>query len=515
MSTIVDRRTESGNGKYITSRQRFLRKNKEGIRKAITKKIADSNLDNLDKGGVDVNVPRDGIHEPMIHHGQGGRNSNVRPGNKQWNTGDKVAKPPGGGGGSGSGEGDPSADGEGEDNFQFHLSEDEFLDILFEDLDLPNLSKQNDSQSAQTRPAFSAHVNEGIFRNLQMQHSKKKQIVRHSISHKKNDAQILELLIQQREVIAPYDPEFDADNDRFLVRLEKKQLRKDKLLFAQNEVDRLKENYLSVLSTEDKQSLQDIEDQIAEIRGKKSLTPKWNEKNDLIYKKYKQVPQPIAKAVMFCLMDVSGSMSEQRKANAKTFYWLEKQFLDRKYGKDNVDIVFIRHTTTADEVDEQTFFYDRKSGGTIVSSSIQLMEKIMRERYPIDQWNIYAAQASDGEDWDKDAEVCVDLIEKLLPDLQAYFYTQVAEFDHNYQPLWPAYKKLREKHPDQFFMGKIKEPKDILPIFRDFFQKTDTGATMLKGPSASFFGTDQSYGTTSFEEQQPSISTSPLKFDVA
>jgi uncharacterized sporulation protein YeaH/YhbH (DUF444 family) len=484
MTTIVDRRTEKGQEKFYTSRKRFLNKNRKQIKKAITRKIANSDLDTLDKGGVDVTVPHDGVSEPIIHHGQGGRSKEVRPGNKQFSTGDRHEKPQGGGGG-GAGEGEPGDSGDGEDAFTFHLSEDETLDIIFEDLELPNLSKQKEDDSKQTRPAFKAFVKEGIYRNLNRYRSTKQRKLRHSVANKKGQKRVLELMNEQRLTLSAYDPEFDADNDTYGKRVEKKPLRSDKIQLLENEISRLLETFGEVISEEDTAKFEAIDKEILAIEEKKKLVPKWNETMDMVYKKNEDVPVPIAKAAMFCLMDVSGSMTEERKANAKMFYWLLKKFLERNY--EEVDIIFIRHTHEAEEVDEQTFFYDRKSGGTQVSTSIEKMMEVMSQRYPVDQWNIYGAQASDGENFGHDNQRCVDLLQKVMPDLQAYFYTQIAERDNSWQVLWDLYQPLMEQHAGKFFMGKIKERRDIVPIFRDFFETEDAGVAMLKGPQASFF----------------------------
>jgi uncharacterized sporulation protein YeaH/YhbH (DUF444 family) len=108
---------------------------------------------------------------------------------------------------------------------------------------------------------------------------------------------------------------------------------------------------------------------------------------------------------MFCLMDVSGSMGEREKDLAKRFFMLLHLFLKRRY--ERLDIVFIRHTHDAQEVDEHTFFYSRQSGGTIVSTALEEMKKIVHDRYATGEWNIYAAQASDGYTQTGDASRCV------------------------------------------------------------------------------------------------------------
>ena len=133
---------------------------------------------------------------------------------------------------------------------------------------------------------------------------------------------------------------------------------------------------------------------------------------DVRYRRFEAQPKPVAQAVMFCLMDVSGSMTEHMKDLAKRFYVLLYIFLKRRYK--NVDVVFVRHTHQAQEVDEDTFFNSPETGGTVVSTALEVMQGVVAERYSPDSWNIYAAQASDGDntasDNDKTAALLVDTI---------------------------------------------------------------------------------------------------------
>lgn len=225
------------------------------------------------------------------------------------------------------------------------------------------------------------------------------------------------------------------------------------------------------MSDEDKARYDELSEDIAAQDKKKSLIPKWNDM-DLSYRNHEQVPTPTTKAVMGCLMDVSGSMDEHKKANAKLFYMLLYRFLKRNYSE--VDIVFIRHTQEAEEVNEETFFYDQKTGGTKVSTAIEKMQEVIDDRYPVADWNIYVAQASDGENWPGDTAVCVDKLDELMSKVQAYFYTEVKwpgrDLVHG-ESLWDEYAQLAAKHKGEFFMGKINEKKDIWPVFREFFKK--------------------------------------------
>ncbi len=184
-----------------------------------------------------------------------------------------------------------------------------------------------------------------------------------------------------------------------------------------------------------------------------------------------RVPVPTSKAVMFCLMDVSGSMDEARKDLAKRFFILLYLFLTRHY--ERIDIVFIRHHTQAQEVDEQQFFHATETGGTVVSSALVLMDEIVRARYSPSEWNIYGAQASDGDNWHHDSGRCRELLaSRILPLVRYYAYVQVAEEEQN---LWDEYAQLRASHP-QFAMRKATAATQIYPVFRDLFKKEQAAA---------------------------------------
>ena len=182
-------------------------------------------------------------------------------------------------------------------------------------------------------------------------------------------------------------------------------------------------------------------------------------------------PIPTTSAVMFCLMDVSGSMTQDIKDLAKRFFVLLHMFLKRHYEK--TEVVFIRHHTKADEVDEDEFFYSRETGGTVVSSALELMQKIIQERYPTNSWNIYAAQASDGENWQDDSPRCRDLLVKsLLPLLQYFAYVEITSGPQ--QQLWDTYSEIPENFPDRFAMRTVADAADIFPVFRDLFERKST-----------------------------------------
>src|SRR5262249_52632263 len=147
---------------------------------------------------------------------------------------------------------------------------------------------------------------------------------------------------------------------------------------------------------------------------------------DIRFNRFEPMPLPNSNAVMFCLMDVSGSMGEREKDLAKRFFVLLHLFLKRRY--DRIDMVFIRHTHQAQEVDEDTFFHSTQSGGTVVSTALEEMRRIIQERYPSKDWNIYAAQASDGDNLTGDSDNCVHLLnDELMRLCQYYAYVEILD----------------------------------------------------------------------------------------
>ncbi len=481
MSTVIDRRSES-KGRYITSRDRFLGRHKRQVKEAVERAIGDRKIKDIGKDGVDVTIPKEDLSRPHIVHGKGGKNERVFPGNKEYNTGDRHPKPPGGGGG-GSGAGEPGDGGDGEDDFTFHLSEDEVLDIIFEDLGLPNLIKEAGEDANKTENKREGFMNEGSQNKLDFVESFKRRHGRHIALKKPLNKKKLALLSEACEILSHYDEGNEP------VGLADPAL--DTMLLS-HRVQHLEKAYEYLVSRvgnkindKDAALLEDIDDQLVILSNKEKNVRPWN-KNDQRYRRYEDHPKPVAQAVMFCLMDVSASMDEYKKNNAKLFYWLLHSFLKRHYNK--VDVVFIRHTHDAEEVDEETFFYDRKTGGTIVSTSIELMDSIMRERYPLDDWNIYGAQASDGENFGDDTRYCMELLRRMLPDIQGYFYTEVYNPSGYYKdpdPMSNDLGVLVDEFPGKFHIGEINERKDIVGVFREFFQKRETYGAEAKRTAMS------------------------------
>src|SRR5207247_10957337 len=142
-------------------------------------------------------------------------------------------------------------------------------------------------------------------------------------------------------------------------------------------------------------------------------------REDKQYRSWKEVQQPQSVAVILYMMDVSGSMTDEQKEIVRIeAFWIDTWIKAHYKG---VETAYIIHDAAAHEVDEYTFYHTRESGGTKISSAYELAEKLIRTKYPPDQWNIYAFHFSDGDNWGDDIPHCIELLtEKLLPKLNLF-----------------------------------------------------------------------------------------------
>ncbi len=423
MQQIIDRRL-AGKNKSIGNRERFLRRHKEQIREAVKRAIDGRSISDVERG-EDIHIPKKDLSEPVFGHGQGGVREQVHPGNKDFVRGDRIERPKGGSGGGGSGKGQASDSGEGEDDFVFSLSKEEFMQVFFEDLALPHLVRTQLAEVPEYKSQRAGFSSDGTPNNLHVVRSMRGALGRRialGTGPRRELHAMEERLAAMKAALQPGDAIAEAE-------------------------------------------IQALAEEITKLRVRVERIP-YLDPIDLRYRSRIKVPVPTSKAVMFCLMDVSGSMDEGRKELSKRFFILLYLFLTRHYEK--IDLVFIRHHTQAAEVDEENFFHARETGGTVVSSALVLMEEIIRARYDPSQWNIYGAQASDGDNWHHDSGRCRELLnEKILPLCRYFAYVQVAEEEQN---LWDEYTQLLDvnKH---FAMRKAVEASQIYPVFRDLFKK--------------------------------------------
>lgn len=419
MAHFIDRRL-NGKNKSTLNRQRFIRRYKKQIKEAVSDAINKRSVTDI-SSGESISIPQRDISEPIFHQGKGGDRDMIHPGNDQFSTGDKIQRPPSGQGGGG-GEGEASDQGEGQDDFVFSISKDEYLDLLFEDLELPNLQQSQLDKLVQMKTHRAGFCNDGMPSNLDIVRSLQGSLAR---------------------------------------RVAMSAGKRRRLKEAEEELESLLNE-----SVPPEHQIKTLKLEIEELKRKIAAVP-FIDNYDLRFRNYEKRPHPTSKAVMFCLMDVSGSMDQATKDMAKRFYILLYQFLTRTY-KD-IEVVYIRHHTQAKEVDEQEFFYSQETGGTIVSSALKLMDEIVKERYSQGDWNIYAAQASDGDNWADDSPHCTDILtNKLLKTVRYYAYIEITTRAH--QSLWREYQAIAQTH-DNFAMQHIRGVEDIYPIFRELFKK--------------------------------------------
>ncbi len=417
MAQLIDRRPNSKN-KSTVNRQRFLRRYKSQIKKAIADQISERSITDIDNG-ESVSIPTGDISEPTFRQDSGGIRDSVYPGNKEFTQGDRISRPINQGQGGGR---RASDSGEGEDDFVFEISRDEYLDMLFDDLELPNLKKNQLRKMTTSKTVRAGYTNDGVPTNINVVRSLRSALSRRIALGAGRRRELNELQAELEDLLQQAIP-----------------------------------NELRITSL--RHQIEDLETALRKIPFIDTF--------DLRFNNFVQRPQPTSQAVMFCIMDVSGSMDQETKDIAKRFFILLYLFLTRSY-KD-VEVVYIRHHTQAKEVDEEEFFYSRETGGTVVSSALSLMKDAVVSRFPPTDWNIYAAQASDGDNWNDDSPLCQQILSKeLLPLLRYFAYVEITRGEH--QSLWAQYEQLIDTY-DNFAMRHIREQADIYPVFREFFRK--------------------------------------------
>ncbi len=484
MAKVVDRRRESQSDRYVSSRERLLKRHQKSVRKAVDQYLGSGKgVEQIGKESVDIPIPKEDLFEPSIVHGRGGINRRVHPGNEEFNAGDKLPKPPGGGGGGGSGEGEPSDQGDGEEGYVFQLTGDELKEMIFKDLELPNLERksQDSDETEQHRAGF---VKDGTPNRMDLVRSKTSQKMRQKASRKPIEKKIIKKLEEEYDIFRNYVADQDLYPDLAQDETYQAMTVAEKLSTMSDLVSNLDNEYRSVLSEDDVAIIDRLDSEIDALDKSKGLIPKWNKATDLRFRNYDERPVPADKAVMFCVRDTSGSINEEMMKDSTIFYWLLYHFLQEKYGEGKVEVVYIAHTTTAKEVTSDEFFNNRESGGTLVSPALELTKEILEERYRAADYNIYTAQCSDGDNSPNDNSKTMSLIGELLPQMQAFFYAETksgqAWGDPNRSDLWETYKRIEGENPGKFFMGRIKQTRDVYTVFREFF----TPANKENGPSA-------------------------------
>lgn len=380
--TIIDRRKAAKN-KSVGNRQKFIKRYKSRIKRSVEEIASDKGITDVLKDRK-VIIDKDAIHEPGFDFDYStGERDMVYPGNKTKQKGDKIYRPD-----EDEAQGtEGSEDGEGLDDFTFTLTKDEFLELYFSDMELPDFIKESMKGSTKTKWKRTGYSKDGI------------------------------------------PPRLDL-------------------------VKTLKQGLARRIATGSKRFLDDI---------------------DLRYKHFTKQPFPVRQATMILLMDVSGSMGEFEKMLAKKFFLLLYLFLHKVYK--TVDVIFISHTQEAKEVTEHEFFYGQETGGTIVSSGLELANKIIDERIDLTTTNVYISQASDGDNWPGDEQISTNILQELLSKVQYFAYIQTEEerratqkATYGVNDLIMMYEKIAAQHKN-FQCRRVNYEKDVYPVLRSLFEK--------------------------------------------
>lgn len=380
--TIIDKR-KSGKNKSVGNRQKFIKRYKHKIKRSVDRIASDKGITDVLKDRKVV-IDESDIYEPGFNFDLStGQRDVILPGNKSLKKGDKIDQDTpneeeGGGG---------SPDGEGFDEFTFVLTKEEFLDLYFSDMALPDFIKESIKGTTKHKLKRTGYSKDGI------------------------------------------PPRLDL-------------------------VKTLKQAMARRIATGSTRYLDDI---------------------DLRYKHYTKQPFPVRQAVMILLMDVSASMGEYEKEIAKKFFLLLYLFLHKVYK--SVEVIFISHTHEAKEVTEQEFFYGTETGGTVVSTGLQLAKDIIDTRINLETTNVYISQASDGDTWREDGEACVDLIEYLLTKVQYFAYIQTeqetqraAKELYGVPDLMNVYRPISEEHRN-FQVRHVGSESEVYPVLRELFER--------------------------------------------
>jgi uncharacterized sporulation protein YeaH/YhbH (DUF444 family) len=418
-SVIIDRR-QNPRDRSLVNRQRFIERVRDGVRKSSHRALGGKGLH--DRSDAELTVAGGGVAEPRFAQDpRTGERDIVLPGNRQYSVGDLIEKPQSGGGGAGG-----TQPGQGEGDFSFGVSHDELVDIIMEDLELPRLLRRSHASVETTAPRRAGYAPSGPPSSLDIGQTMAQSLARR---------------------IALRGPK--------LTRLA--------------ELEREREQ------CEDEERRTTIEAEIARLSAMAHAIA-FLDPLDLRYRRFERQPKPSARAVMLCIIDVSASMGDRERRLAKQFFHLLSLFLHRKYRE--VDIVFVRHHHEAEECDEATFFASGSTGSTVVSTAYRVAEKVIKERFSSEDWNLYLAQVSDGDNMGSDGPACAEALGRLLPRARHLAYVEVLREGPAHvtrtTDLWSVLEKVARRH-DNLGMRQVMDDDDVVPAFRSLFAGLPAG----------------------------------------
>jgi uncharacterized sporulation protein YeaH/YhbH (DUF444 family) len=440
----IDRR-KAGRGKSLPNRQKLIKRVKQFIKQASPQNIGNSGVSSNNNTTSPVRVTGSALEEPRFAYARGGIDTIIVIGNKEYNRGDEIQVPDAE---DGSAVGQPGES--GEDSFIVNVAKDEFLNLFFEDCELPNLTNEKYTEKLDKTQQPSGFSSVGSPAQLSVIRTYKQSLGR------------------RWALMRPYKDELEELQKQLNDAEEKHKLEQTKEL-------------------EDERSK--LEQKIIAIKEKIYFLNSFD-KSDLRFRKKEAKPLKTVDAVLIMVMDISGSMDEYKKTIARRWFALLYAFIKKRYN--NTELVFIAHTDEAFEMSEDDFFTTKMNGGTKVSSALELVNSIIKSRYDCNKTNIYISHASDGDNWDEDNEVVVSQMigeDAIMEKTQMFSYIEVGKqrlgtagmwFSNTLTAanqntsLWEAYDKARLKHSAKsrkMTLSIIETPDECYQVFKNVFKK--------------------------------------------
>src|SRR5271156_1112158 len=395
-------------------RLRHRQKVRESIRENIADIIAEESIIGKDKDRV-IKVPLRGIKEYRFVYGD---NS---PGASQGDGDSRPGQVVGKTGKDGPGKGDEHAgDRPGVDYYETDVTLEELIEIMFEDLELPNLERR-------------------ALREIPSDRSSKRKGYRHA---------------------------------GIRIRLDKRRTARQRVMRIMGSQHRRNQEELKARESSNGTGEPDVDlaevgelgaDQLPQAERRHPF-----HKNDLRYKHLETDTREDSNAAVLCIMDTSGSMDTMKKYLARSFFFLLYQFISTRYR--NVEIVFIAHHTEASEVTEEEFFHKGESGGTFISSGYQKALEIIAERYHPSLWNLYAFHCSDGDNFDSDNPAALRTAEELAEICNLFGYGEIKPLGSRYyeSSMLNVFRRIQAPN---FHTVLIERKEDIWPSFKAFLAK--------------------------------------------
>ena len=460
---FIDRR-KAGKGKSTHNRQKLIKRVKGFIKTATPVAIGNnggvSGANN--KSAVNpVKIANSALEEPWFAYAAGGNTQTVFIGNETFQRGDEIHIPDDqdedGGGGPGE---------NGEDDFTITVASDEFLDMFFEDCELPNLENEKLTEKFDPKQQHSGYSTSGNPAQLSIIRTYKQSIGR------------------RRALTMPYREELVLLQEELKSILDKIAAAAFDVVGVSDDCPKCGDHCHWEQTTQhctgcgydafeaEHARADEIEERIIVLQRKMGSLSTFD-KVDLRYRKKESKPLHTVDAVLIMVMDISGSMDQMKKTTARRWFALLYAFIKRRYGA--ADLIFIAHTEEAFEMTESDFFNTRVNGGTSVSPAIRMVNEIINSRFDPTQTNIYVSHGSDGDNWHIDNDAVVEEMcgaGNLMSKVQYFSYVEVGSSSGYGTNLWDTYESVQNKIGfDKLSMATINRPGDCYSVFQKVFKK--------------------------------------------